>query len=155
MLFGKRLEVELINLGAPPLVMSPEGHPARLAEDAGPGTVLYRGPMSVCGCGIAPEYGFGFRAFPFAGLVPGRFAARIYSGSIAEAVARMGQLWKGAWPLPHDHQWLLTHCRMRFSHPVAFQVGGDLREVVSEVDYRIANEKVDLLDWRAVGRMAA
>lgn len=153
-LFGKPLEMELVNLGAEALAMSPAGHPVR-AEGAGPGTVLYRGPVSVCGCAITPEYGFGFRAFPFAGTVPGRFAARVYAGSVMQAVSRVGQLWRGAWPLPDDHQWLLTHCRMSFSRPVPFQVGGDIREVVSDVEYKIASEKVDLLDWRAVSRRAA
>lgn len=153
-MFGKPLEVELTNLGDEALAMSPDGQPVRI-EGAGPGTVLYRGPVSVCGCAITPEYGFGFRAFPFAGTSPGRFAARIYAGSVMEAVSRVGQLWRGAWPLPNDHQWLLSHCRMSFSRPVPFQVGGDVREVVTDLEYRIASEKVDLLDWRAVSRRAA
>src|SRR6185312_12923890 len=55
--------------------------PARARNGlAGRGAVLYRGPTSVCAAATSAEWGFGFRAFPFAGLVPRRFNFRIYAG---------------------------------------------------------------------------
>ena len=151
-MFGDSVEVELVNLGAEAMIIDPSGRPVPM-PGAGPGTVLYRGPMGVAGCGTTPDLGFGFRAFPFAGLVPGRFAARVYGATVAQAVVRMPALWKGVYPLPHDHQWMLTHCRMSFSRPVPFQIGGDTQGLRSEVEYKLASSPVDLVDWRALRAM--
>ncbi len=45
---------------------------------------------------------------------------------------------------------MLTRCRAVFSRPVPFQVGGDRLGHKTEVDYTLAPEQVDLLDWRAL-----
>lgn len=148
---ARRVEVEVENLGSEAMLVGPDGI-ARPIPGAGPGSVLYRGPLSVAGCGTSPDLGFGFRAFPFAGSVPGRFAARVYAAPVFGAVARMPALWRGAHPLPDDHHWMLDHCRMRFSEPVPFQVGGDTRGMRTEVEYKLAAHPVDLLDWRTLRR---
>lgn len=144
-----RVEVELTNTGDDALGVDDEGRPHRLAGGEH-GKVLYRGPVSVCAAGTAPEWGFGFRALPFAGLVARRFCMRIYAGKVLEATARMGALWRGEHPLPKMHSWLLTRCHASFSRPVPFQVGGDRLGYKTEVDYALASEQVDLLDWRAL-----
>jgi hypothetical protein len=112
------------------------------------GAVVYRGPANVCAAGTSESWGFGFRAFPFAGLVPGRFCLRVYSGTTSEAILAMRSLWRGAHPQPRMHTLLLDRARCVFSRPVAFQIGGDSIGARQEVEYTIAPEKVDLLDWR-------
>lgn len=149
---ARPIEVELTNLGSAAMIIGPDQIP-RLLPDAGAGTVLYRGPMSVAGCGTSPDFGFGFRAFPFAGSVPGRFNARVYGAKVFQALGRLPSLWRGVYPLPHDAQWMLDHCRMRFSEPVPFQVGGDRRGLRTEVEFKLAARPVDLLDWHAMRRM--
>lgn len=148
-LFGSRVEVELVNSGDDALYVDDEGRPRPLAGGEH-GRVLYRGPTSVCAAGTTPEWGFGFRAFPFAGLVPGRFCMRVYAGTSVEATLRMGRLWRGEHPLEKMHTWLLTSCTARFSRPVPFQVGGDRLGQRDEVEYAIAPGSIDLLDWSAL-----
>lgn len=156
-LFDHRpLEVEVENLGEEAMTLDAAGQPVRI-PGAGPGTILYRGPVSVCGCGTTPHLGFGFRAFPFAGVVAGRFNARVYADHVLSAASRVGPLFRGRWRLPNDHQWLLTHCRFRFSRPVPLQAGGDIRETRDEIEFQLARDAVQLVDFRALSanRLAA
>ncbi len=146
---GPSVEVELVNTGADALTVDEKGRVVPLPGGEH-GAVLYRGPVSVCAAGTIQEWGFGFRAFPFAGLVPGRFCMRIYAAGAVEATIRMRQLWRGAHPCPKMHTWLLDSCHATFSKSVPFQVGGDRVAHRSEVEYKLASEWVNLLDWSAL-----
>jgi hypothetical protein len=139
-------EVELINTGSPAMIVGPDGRPA-LLPGGDTGAVLYRGPASVCAAGTTPSWGFGFQAFPAAGLVPGRFCMRVYSGTVLQATFRMRTLWRGQ-PVAGMYTWLLDACRATFSRPVPFQVAGDRRGSHTVVDYKIAPRSVELVDWR-------
>ncbi len=144
-----QVEVEVVNTGDDAMTVDERGRPVALPSGRR-GAVLYRGPTSVCGAATSAEWGFGFRAFPFAGLVPRRFCLRIYSGRAVEATLRMRQLWRGAHPVAKMHSWLLTRCKATFSRPVPFQIGGDRMGMRSEITYALATDQVDVLDWRAV-----
>ena len=143
-----QVEVEVVNTGADAMTVDPDGRPVAV-PGGHHGAVLYRGPTSICGAATTAEWGFGFRAFPFVGLVPRRFCLRIYSGRAVEATLRMGQLWRGDHPIAKMHTWLLTRCKATFSRPVPFQIGGDRMGMRSEIEYALATEQVDVLDWRA------
>lgn len=149
-LMEPQVEVEITNTGADAFTVDAEGRPVRV-PDGGRGAVLYRGPTSVCGAATTAEWGFGFRAFPFAGLMPRRFCMRLYAGRAPEATLNMRRLWRGEHPMPKMHTWLLDRCKLVFSRPVPFQVGGDRLGHRSEVEYKLAPEQVDVLDWRAIG----
>jgi hypothetical protein len=147
----ERVEVELTNTGEDAIGIDDAGRPVPL-PDGKHGAVLYRGPASVCAAGTSPEWGFGFRAFPFVGTVPRRFCMRVYAGTVVQAVIRSGALWRGVHPLEGMHTWMATRIRAEFSRPVPFQIGGDRVGWRSQVDYVLAEEQVDMLDWR---RLAA
>ncbi|MEB2310863.1 MAG: diacylglycerol kinase family protein [Sorangiineae bacterium] len=147
---GPRTEVELVNTGSDAYFVDDAGM-VRPLPGGEHGQVLYRGPTSVCAAGTTPEWGFGFRAFPHAGRMPGRFCMRVYSGSAIEATLRMRELWRGAIGTPKMHSWLVDRCQATFSHPVPFQIGGDRTEHKTTVEYALASERVNLLDWRALG----
>ncbi|NUP11371.1 MAG: diacylglycerol kinase [Polyangiaceae bacterium] len=149
-----RVQVEVANTGSSALGIDARGRAFELPFTA-PGedhSILYRGPVSVCAVGTAPEWGFGFRAFPFAGLVRGRFNLRMFVGTTGEALARVPLLWSGKHPLDKMLTWLLTSCEVRFSRHVPFQVGGDLLGHFDRIRYGVANDTVDVLDWRALER---
>lgn len=158
-----RVEIEVRNTGSAPLGIDTKGRPFPLFSDSPPegaqssvdseDRVLYRGPASVCGVGTSSQWGFGFRAFPFARLVPGRFNMRIYAGTTKEALARVPLLWAGRHPLPKMLTWMLDRCTVSFSRPVPFQAGGDLLGHRDRIEYAISGETVEVLDWRAFGRL--
>ncbi len=143
----ERVEVELINTGEDAIGVDDEGRPIDLPH-ARHGAVLYRGPISVCAAGTTHQWGFEFRAFPFAGLVPRRFCMRAYTGTALQAVRVSRDLWVGKHPVPRMHTWMLTRCKAVFSRAVPFQIGGDRAGHKAEVEYRLADEQVDLLHWR-------
>lgn len=121
--------------------------PLRGFEGAGGRKVLFEGPVSVGAAATAPEWGFGFKAFPCAQAVPGRINVRIYDRPVMEATANMVRLWRGTVPLPGMHDWFVKTATMRFSRPMPFQIGGDGMGVREELRYRVADQRVDILDW--------
>jgi diacylglycerol kinase family enzyme len=144
-----RVEVELINTGEDAFTVDDDGKPIPLPGGEH-GQLLYRGPFGVCGAATSAEWGFRFKSYPFAGCMPRRLCVRIYSAGPIEAVLRTRDLWRGAHPLSKMHTWMLTSCKARFSRPVPFQIGGDRHGHITEVDYRIAPETIDCLDWAAL-----
>ncbi|HTJ84981.1 MAG TPA: diacylglycerol kinase family protein, partial [Polyangiaceae bacterium] len=132
-----RVEIEIENKGKTPLALDPSGRPYELSR---PASLLYRGPVGICGVGTSSQWGFRFRAFPFAGLVPGRFNLRMYVGTATEALARTPLLWSGKHPLDKMLTWLLTACEVRLSRMMPFQAGGDLLGHRDRVSYSIADE---------------
>lgn len=139
-------EVELINTGDDALTVDRDGRVIKLVGGEH-GKVLYRGKFSVCAAGTTPEWGFGFRAFPFAGLVPRRFCMRIYNDNALIAAMRAPRLWAGQHPMPNMHTWMLSSCRANFSRAVPFQVAGDRIGMRDSVEYKLAGQQVNMLDW--------
>jgi diacylglycerol kinase family enzyme len=138
--------VTLTNLGDDALTVDADGRVVPL-PGGGRGQVLYRGPANVAAAATSEEWGFGFRAFPFAHAAPGRLSARIYGGPVLEATRNMFKLWRGEHPLPHMHDFLLTHGRMDFDRAVPFQIGGDVATPRTSFEFRVAERGVDLVDW--------
>jgi len=138
--------VTLINTGDPVLTIDEHKRVVPL-PGGGTGKVIYRGPASVAAAATTPEWGFGFRAFPFANEVPGRLSTRVYSAPVLEATRNMFKLWRGQHPMPKMHDFFLTSGRMEFDREVAFQIGGDLAGMRRAFEFRIAVEGVDLVDW--------
>ncbi|MCI0571898.1 MAG: diacylglycerol kinase [Myxococcaceae bacterium] len=147
-------EVSVYNLGEDALTVNGNGNVVPLA-DGKKGALLYRGPASVAGSSTTPELGFGFRAFPFAEKVPGRISVRVYSAGVLEATRNAVRLWRGHHPMPKMHDFLLTRVRMEFDREVPFQVAGDLLGTRRAVEFELADERVQLLDWGRLSRLVA
>jgi len=135
------------NLASDVYVMDDEGTPRRLA-DAGYGSVLYDGPAGAASVGTCPEYGYRFKAFPFAERMPGFMSVRVYAGSPLCAVASMARLWTGAHPLMGMHDWMAMAVRMTFSRPVPLQVAGDALGPRQTIEYRYSPRIARMVDWR-------
>lgn len=145
-LMRPRVEVEIENLGEDAMTIDAMGRPAKL-RGGEHGKILYRGPTSVCAAGTSEEWGFGFRAFPFAGAVRGRICLRNYGKPAATALLASRRLWRGEHPLEGMSTWMVTRVRATFSRPVPFQIGGDRIGHRDVVEYGVAPLEVDLLDW--------
>jgi diacylglycerol kinase family enzyme len=120
-----------------------DGEPVPYAE-----TVLYQGPMSVAAAATCPEYGYGIRAFPYAGKVPGFINLRIYDRPVMDALRHSRQLWTGL-PLPGMHDFFVKRARVTFSRPLPFQVSGDAHGVRKAVEFAVADRPVQVVNWRA------
>ena len=146
LLYG-RPHVLVENLGDAVYVMRPSGAVEKL-EVARPGTILYEGPAAVAGAATCPEFGYRFRAYPFAERMLGLINVRVFHQHVLRAVPNIPRLWAGAHPLEGMHDWFCEHVRMTFSRPVPLQIGGDACGMRRTVEYRIAPRTVQLLEWR-------
>jgi diacylglycerol kinase family enzyme len=142
--------VVIENLGPEVYCVDEDGHP-RLMEGVQQGAVIYDGPAGIASVGTCPEFGYRFRAFPFAERMPGFMSVRAYSRGALGAVATIPRLWKGEHPLDGMHDWLATHIRMTFSRSVSLQIGGDAHGTRRTVEYRAASRAIGMVDWRRMG----
>jgi diacylglycerol kinase family enzyme len=135
------------NLGDEVFVVDREGKPRRL-DGAGRGAVLYDAPAGAVAAGTCPEFGYRFKAIPFAERMPGFISVRAYDRSALGAIASIPLLWKGTHPIGGMHDWLVTSVRLTFSRPVSLQVGGDAHGMRRTIEFRAADREVRMLDWR-------
>jgi diacylglycerol kinase family enzyme len=145
-LFGNP-HVLIENLGAGVFIVDEAGRP-RPIEGAGRGAVLYDAPAGSAAAGTCPEFGYRFKAFPFAERMPGFISIRAYNRDAIRAIASAPRLWSGAHPIPGMHDWLATHVRMTFSRPVSLQIGGDAHGKRRTIEFRAADRGVKMIDWR-------
>jgi len=143
---GDPPRVRLINTGDDALTVDEHGRVVPLPGGVR-GAVLYEGPASVAAAATTEEWGFGFRAFPFAHAAHGRMSVRMYGAKVLEATRNMFRLWRGEHPIPKMHDFLLTQCRMELDRPVPFQIGGDLFGERRTVDVALSHQRVDIVDW--------
>jgi diacylglycerol kinase family enzyme len=138
--------VVIENLGDEVFVVDDDGTPRKL-EGVGPGTVLYDAPAGITAVGTCPEFGYRFKAFPFAERLPGFISVRAFSRGAAGAVVSIPRLWRGTHPLAGMHDWLVKHVRMTFSREVPLQVGGDACGTRRSIEYRAAPREAKLVQW--------
>jgi diacylglycerol kinase family enzyme len=134
------------NLGDDVFTVGPDCKVVRVRE-AKRGAVIYDGPAGTCSVGTCPEFGYGFKAFPFAERMLGWFNVRVYSRGALGAVVSIPRLWKGAYPIRGMHDWFATAVRMTFSRDVPLQIGGDAHGARRTVEYRMSPRKIEMLDW--------
>jgi diacylglycerol kinase family enzyme len=145
-------QVSVYNLGAPALTVD-ANRAIRPLPHGGTGALLYRGPAGVAGAATSPEWGFGFKAFPFAQAMPHRLSVRVYGGSVLEATRNMFKLWRGAHPLPKMHDFLVERVRMEFDRDVPFQMAGDVLGQRRSLEFELAEESVQLVDWHRLSSL--
>jgi diacylglycerol kinase family enzyme len=144
--------VSVYNLGAPALTVDERGAICPLPH-GDTGALLYQGPAGVAGAATTPEWGFGFKAFPFAQALPNRLSVRVYGASVLEATRNMFKLWRGAHPMPHMKDFFVERLRMDFDREVPFQIGGDVVGMRRSVEFALAQESVQLVDWHRLSRL--
>jgi diacylglycerol kinase family enzyme len=152
-LFGQgNPHVSVYNLGAPALTVDAQGQ-IRPLPGGETGALLYQGPAGVAGAATTPEWGFGFKAFPFAQALPHRLSVRVYSGTVLEATRNMFKLWRGAHPMPRMHDFFVQRVRMEFDRDVPFQIAGDVIAPRRAVEFELAEESVQLVDWHQLSNL--
>jgi diacylglycerol kinase family enzyme len=145
-----RPHVIIENLGDEVWVID-EGRRLRPLPGARRGTVLYEGMASVAGAATCPEFGYGFKAYPFAERLLDWLNIRIYDQSALSAVRDIPKLWRGDHPLRGMHDWFATEVRMTFSRPVPLQIAGEAVGLRLSVEFKRSPRRVAALDWRMLG----
>jgi diacylglycerol kinase family enzyme len=146
-----RPNVIVENLGDDVYTMSADGKIVKVAGMKH-GAVIFEGPASVAGAATCPEFGYRFRAYPFAERMLGWINIRIYEVHVLKGVATIPQLWRGAHPMRGMHDWFVQAARMTFSRPVALQIGGDACGMRRTVEYSVSPREVPVLEWRRMVR---
>jgi len=141
--------VEVTNLGGRAQQIGPDGRPR--GREFARGEVLYRGPCKIAAAGTVPNYGFGFRIFPYALAAPGRFQLRLTAIGVPKILANLRTLWRGGPPPSGIHDFHCDKVRIRFDRDMPLQVGGDAEGYHREVVFEMAERPLDLLDFRVRG----
>ncbi len=144
-----RAHVLIENLGDEVYTIDDHGTPRRM-EGVGYGAVLWDGMMSVTGAATSPEFGYHFRAYPFAERLLGMLNVRVYDRSTFGGITSIPKLWTGAHPLRGMHDWFTKAARFTFSRPMALEIGGDALPPRRSVEMRISPREIQVLDWRAL-----
>ncbi len=136
-------EVRVINAGRRIYRATPHG---LFERQVSPGQVLYQGPIKMLAAGTVPYYGFRFKMFPFARIVPGMMQLRIATTPVGEAVRRLIPIWQGRYESSSIEDYLVEAVQVRFSEPMPFQVGGDAAGYRREITFGVAPEPFRALD---------
>ncbi len=81
--------------------------------------------------------------------MPWRQLSRFRPGPLRDASAGP----RRAHPLPKMHDFFVERVRMDFDREVPFQMGGDVIGMRRSVEFDLAEESVQLVDWRQLSRM--
>jgi diacylglycerol kinase family enzyme len=120
-------------------------------RDLRPGALLFEGHASLAGAATCPEFGYRFRAYPYAERMPGLINVRVFEASVFYAVPRIPWIWAGARGLRGMHDWFAEAVRITFSRPVAFQLGGDAWGIRRTVELRASPTTIDMVDFFRLG----
>lgn len=117
------------------------------------GEVIYEGPARIAALSTIPYYGFGFRAFPYAEEREDRMHLRISDITVQDFVGSFGAIWRGEYENPNTlFDYLVESVHMQIDPPAAFQIGGDVHGMRSEVQARLSPDAIRLVDFYAPPR---
>ncbi len=142
-----RTHVLVENLGDEVFTMTADRKLLKLAG-VRRGDVLYDGLASSVGAATCPEFGYGFRVYPFAERMLDHINVRVYDRATAAAIKDIPKLWRGVHPLRGMHDWFARHVRLTFSRDMALQIGGDAVGERRTVEMKASDRNFRLVDWR-------
>ncbi len=142
-----RIEARVKNLG-PAFYIDPRRGDAVCSIEAG--TTLFEGPAAIIGAGTAPFYGYGFKVFPFAGMMPGAMNLRVAQLGPIETLSHLPSLWRGSYRNGRRlFDFFVTDVEIELSQPYPFQHSGDAQGMRKQLRWRIAKEPLELVDLHA------
>jgi hypothetical protein len=117
------IEARIVNMGQAYYVDPRRGD--RL-EEIEPGAKLFEGPASLISVGTSSFFGYNFKIFPFAGLMPGMMQLRVTNISALGALAHLPSIWKGTYRNPEViRDFLVKDVWIDLQTPYPFQHSGD------------------------------
>ncbi len=139
-----RLEARVISRGEAFYVDPRRGDCIERIE---PGTVLFEGPATLLSVGTCPFYGYGLKIFPFARMMSGKMHLRIGLLDPMRVLFNLPALWKGAYRHPKMIQdFLVDDIRVELSSPYPYQHSGDAHGLRENLDFKVSDEMLRLVD---------
>ncbi|HTP50711.1 MAG TPA: diacylglycerol kinase family protein [Anaeromyxobacteraceae bacterium] len=152
--FRRPTYCEIVNTGG--LAWRLDAGGERVGRPVEPGELLYAGPCMLAAGSTVPYYGFGLRAFPFAGRRPGVMQVRVATRiPVTALIANVPRIFAGAFTHPGLLDFEAERVSMSFDQEMPIQVGGDAEGLRSEISLGMAPRGVELLDYAAAPRRLA
>lgn len=143
---ASHMECEVINSGDRlAYALGSDGMPR--GEPIAPGGVLYRGPALMAAASTVPFYGYEIKMFPFAARRRGMMHLRVAAVSASSVLANLPKLWSGKWFDEKIFDFHAHKVTVRMAQPVAFQIGGDALGYRQSVEFGVAREQLELVDF--------
>jgi diacylglycerol kinase family enzyme len=147
---GEKLEGRVTTLGRAFYIDPRRGDSVVELE---PGTTLFEGRAKVISCGTTPFFGYGFRMYPFAQMMPGMMQLRIGTTGPLRGLANIGALWQGSFRHPSSMwDFFVENIKVELDHPFPFQHSGDAQGLRDRLDLKLADDTLELVDlyrpWR-------
>jgi len=153
-IFQRPTYCEIANTGRPAWRLGRDGEPVGRPVDTG--ELLYAGPCMLAAGSTVPYYGFGLKAFPFAGRRPGAMQLRVATRiPVPALLANVSRIFAGEFSHPGLMDFLADEVEMSFDRPVPLQVGGDAEGLRERVSFGLAPRPVEVLDFTPQARRLA
>jgi diacylglycerol kinase family enzyme len=144
---SRRQEVEVVNEGDIAWQLGPDGR--KVGAPFEPGEVMFRGPCHLVAIGTCPEYGFGFKALPFCGRMPGTMQLRLSALSVPSILRNLPDLWRGRVPSTGILDFQVKKVSVRWSEQMPFQSGGDGLGWRQEATFSVSQRPIELVEFKS------
>ncbi len=132
--------VTVTNTGAAAHRIGPDGN--EHGEPIPTGGIVYQGPCSMMGVSTSPIIGYGVRFFPYADRRPGRFQLRVFDLTAFESGLHFAACARGTLQHERLHDYYVQRVRVRFSHAMPYQLGGDAKGYRNDLSFAISETPV-------------
>lgn len=112
-----------------------------------PNTTLFEGDATLIGIGTSSYFGYGFKVFPFAGLMPGMMQLRVARIGAGRAMMHLPTIWRGSYRNSDViSDFFVKHIKIELANPYPFQHSGDDQGLRDHLNLRIAHDPLQLVD---------
>jgi diacylglycerol kinase family enzyme len=142
---AEKVDARIVNRGRAYYVNPRRGD---YSEEVPPGETLFEGRVRVVAVGTAPYFGYGFKAFPFARMMPGMMSLRVATvGPLRLVPWHFGSLWNGTYRNADGlFDFLVEDVEVELDRPAPFQHSGDAQGLRDKLDLKIADDNLELVD---------
>jgi diacylglycerol kinase family enzyme len=150
---GEKMEARVVNQGRAFYVDPRRGD---YVLEVQPGATLFEGRARIVSAGTTPFFGYGFKVFPFARMMPGMMHLRIATlGPLRLVPWHIRSVWKGTYRHPTGIlDFLVEKVAIELDRPFPYQHSGDAQGLRDRLDFQIAPEGLELVDLYRPRRMS-
>jgi len=112
------------------------------------GEVIFEGEAGLAGVGTHPYYGFGFKVYPFAGIMPGYMNLRIANMGPLSVLSKLPSIWNGTCRTKHLFDFLVKEIKIESKEPMPYQFAGDAQGQRTSIHFKISDIPAQLVDYR-------